>query len=633
MHTKKSSVASAKNVTEATVTAEAPSQLISLVQIIPDPAQPRKHWDDTEMQEFTASVKQHGILQPVLLRLAGTSTKTLASKATAKGRKNPPQNILPSYMVVCGERRYRAAIAAGLAQIPAVIRTLTDEEALEIQIIENLQRKDVLPMEEAQAFKLLHQKHGFEEIAARVGKPAKYVAQRIKLTDLIPEFNEILSAGKMKLTDAFQLCRLPATAQKEILKECHIPKNWQKDKAFELDRLAHYLRRQEHELDSAPFKTEDAQLYPQMGACNGCPYNSQYNKLLFPELQKKRICHNPVCYSIKATRSYQQHIEEAVQNPDVLLVTKSSYLDNSDKAKVKAAEELGAVVLGPDLFREVQIPEPPQPWEEYKTEYDQWSDDEGLSEEEKREAEQECKGEWEADMQRYRDDLKEYEEAKVSGSIKKAFVVVGYHEEGKLIDVILRSKRGSEVALGEGKEHLQTALQITRLKERETRNGELDREKVYKKICEELKTTPLFQIGEPLTEREWHAAMLVIYERAGYTSREWLQKALGMEGTPDYQMKALYNALQNSGSMNIFHQFIRRTILDALINATELDRERFGKAAAVYAIAEHYLEEQVDRFEAEQMEKAEKRRVGVNKRIADLETKMVAVGAQSAEAA
>lgn len=632
MHTKKSTVASSKNVKEATVIAEPPSKLIPLSQVLPDPAQPRKHWDETEMQEFTASVKQHGILQPVLLRLCETSTGAPVSKATTKGKKNTPQNPLPSYMVVCGERRYRAAIAAGLSQIPAVIRTLTDVEALEIQIVENLQRKDVLPMEEAQAFKLLHENHSFEEIAARVGKPAKYVAQRIKLTDLLPEFGDILSAGKMKLTDALVLCRLPATAQKEILQECHIPKNWQKDKSFELDRLAHYLRRQEHELDSAPFKTEDAQLYPEMGACNQCPYNSQYNKLLFPELQKKRICHNSVCYSIKATRSYQQQIEEAVQNPGVLLVTKSSYLDNSDKAKVKAAEELGAVVLGPDLFREVQLPEPPQPWEEYKEDYDAWSD-EGLSEEEKAEAEQECKGDWERDMQRYQNDLKEYEDAKASGSIKKAFVVVGYREEGKVIDVILKSKKGAEVSLVEGKEHLQTVLEITRLKERETRNAELDREKVYKRLCEELKTAPFFQNGEPLTETEWHAAMLVICEKASYTNREWLQKAVGMEGARDYQLKELYNALQNSGNLGIFYQFIRRTILDALINATELDRERYGKAAAIYAIAGHYLPEQVARFEAEQQEKAEKRRVGVNKRITDLETKMATVGTQPAEAA
>lgn len=221
-------------------------------------------------------------------------------------------------------------------------------------------------MEEAAAFKLLGNTLDLKEIGARVGKPDRYVAQRLKLNDLTPEFQAILSAGRMKLTDALLLCRLLATSQKEIFKECNIPKNWQKDKNLQLNNLSYYLRRQEQELDSAPFKTEDPLLYPEMGACNTCSFNSHANKLLFPDLQKKRICHNPVCFSIKASRSYKHQIEEALQHPDVLFVSTSAYPDNEDKAKIKAAEEAGAVVLTSELFKEVQLPQKPVPWEEYK---------------------------------------------------------------------------------------------------------------------------------------------------------------------------------------------------------------------------------------------------------------------------
>jgi ParB family chromosome partitioning protein len=102
---------------------------ILLDDIHPDPNQPRKYYDALAMEELTQSVKEKGVLQPVLIRPNGNG-----------------------YILVCGERRYRASKEAGLTDIPAVIRQLTDDEALELQIIENLQRKDVNPMEEGTAF-------------------------------------------------------------------------------------------------------------------------------------------------------------------------------------------------------------------------------------------------------------------------------------------------------------------------------------------------------------------------------------------------------------------------------------------------------------------------------------------------
>ncbi len=132
-----------KQSTKAIISNEAPAplpassfELISIAQIRADPNQPRKHFSEGDLQELIQSIQQHGILQPVLLR---------------------PTDSEGNYQIVCGERRYRAALASGLTVIPATIRTLSDEEALEIQVIENLQRKDVLPMEEAVAFKLLRE--------------------------------------------------------------------------------------------------------------------------------------------------------------------------------------------------------------------------------------------------------------------------------------------------------------------------------------------------------------------------------------------------------------------------------------------------------------------------------------------
>ena len=103
---------------------------IEISRIIPDPDQPRRFFDETALQELTESVKVNGVIQPIMLRPNGDV----------------------GYMVVCGERRYRASIAAGLTELPAVVRAFPHEQALELQLIENLQRKDVHPMEEAVAF-------------------------------------------------------------------------------------------------------------------------------------------------------------------------------------------------------------------------------------------------------------------------------------------------------------------------------------------------------------------------------------------------------------------------------------------------------------------------------------------------
>lgn len=128
-------------------------QQIPLKDITPDPNQPRKFYDEQSMQDLTDSVRESGVLQPILVR----------KKAKGKG-----------YLLVCGERRYRASVAVQTAfktrdTIPAVIRELSDEEALQLQIVENLQRKDVHPMEEAVGFKsfIEGKNWSFEEIAKR----------------------------------------------------------------------------------------------------------------------------------------------------------------------------------------------------------------------------------------------------------------------------------------------------------------------------------------------------------------------------------------------------------------------------------------------------------------------------------
>jgi ParB family chromosome partitioning protein len=176
---------------------------LALSEIKPDPNQPRKYYDETAMKELVDSVKEKGVLQPILVRPA----------KSGKG-----------YTLVCGERRYRAAMSVHSdnitkSTIPAVIRELNDEEALELQIIENLQRKDVHPLEEAVAFKSLLD-HGKEvkEVAARVGKSEFYVRQRMKLNALSKEWQKVFYAGRLSITTALTVALFDAKNQAELFK-------------------------------------------------------------------------------------------------------------------------------------------------------------------------------------------------------------------------------------------------------------------------------------------------------------------------------------------------------------------------------------------------------------------------------
>lgn len=146
---------------------------VALSQIISDPNQPRKFFDMAELKGLSASIVQYGVIEPIMVR--------------------PVAGDL--YMVVFGDRRFRASMMANehgfdIATIPAMIKDLTDEEALELQITENLQRHDPHPIEEAHAFKMMLGKYDVKEIALRVGKSDKFVANRLALNDLAPCFRK-----------------------------------------------------------------------------------------------------------------------------------------------------------------------------------------------------------------------------------------------------------------------------------------------------------------------------------------------------------------------------------------------------------------------------------------------------------
>jgi len=149
---------------------------IPIDRIRANPRQPRLRMDDAALETLTASIREHGVIQPVLV------TETL-----------------DGYQLVAGERRVRAARAAGLDRIPAVVRQLADREQLELALVENLQREDLDPVESARAYRSLIEEFGFsqEDLAARVGRARSTVANTLRLLDLDPAVQSAVADGRI----------------------------------------------------------------------------------------------------------------------------------------------------------------------------------------------------------------------------------------------------------------------------------------------------------------------------------------------------------------------------------------------------------------------------------------------------
>jgi ParB family chromosome partitioning protein len=161
--------------------------LLGIEELEPDRGQPRKHFDETHIEELAESIRSKGILFPLLVRREGEG-----------------------YRIVAGERRWRAAQRAGLREVPCLVRDVSEPEAFELALIENIQREDLNPVEEAEAYQRLIEHHGLtqEELAQRVGKDRSTVANLLRLLRLPDPIKVALAGGSLTMGHARALLGL-----------------------------------------------------------------------------------------------------------------------------------------------------------------------------------------------------------------------------------------------------------------------------------------------------------------------------------------------------------------------------------------------------------------------------------------
>ncbi|MGB2621562.1 MAG: ParB/RepB/Spo0J family partition protein [Candidatus Acidiferrum sp.] len=280
---------------------------VPLAELVESSTNPRKVFDQTFLEGLAESIRNKGILSPLLVR--------------------PVNNHLE---IVTGAQRYRAAKLAGLEIAPIRLQALSDLEAQEVQQIENVQRKDVHPFEEAQGFRTIlgfeGAKYTIEKIGARIGKRPEYVAERLKLLDLSEPVANAFVGGHIGLGHALLIAKLSAEVQEQALTRCfdgYYAANDTDRSLVPVSRLQAWIAQNVYlSLKSIPFSKDDETLVPEAGSCANCPKRTGFNRLLFSEVREDSdSCADAACFN----RKLDAHIARRVSKIPNLVQISENY--------------------------------------------------------------------------------------------------------------------------------------------------------------------------------------------------------------------------------------------------------------------------------------------------------------------
>jgi ParB family chromosome partitioning protein len=271
---------------------------IPIAILVESPTNPRKRFDERTLAELAASFKTQGVLEPLLVRPLEAS----------------------KYEVVIGARRLKAARLAELESVPVRVKPMTDAEAIEAQVVENLQREDIHPLEESLGFRSLLELgepvYTIASITAREGKNENNDQGRNKLEDLIPPVAEAFLKDTITIGHALLIAKLPDSQQQEAFNAA-FRGMWvsegNQQVLIPVRELAAWIESNILlQLASAPFDKQDEALVPAAGSCANCPKRTGYNKLLFADVRKD-YCTDAQCFRSKIDAHVSKTLEAKPQ--------------------------------------------------------------------------------------------------------------------------------------------------------------------------------------------------------------------------------------------------------------------------------------------------------------------------------
>lgn len=469
---------------------------LSLVDLSPDNY--RIYFCPVALNELATDMTLHGMISPVTVRPMPT------------GR----------YELVVGERRIRAARIAMLDIIPAVIKDLTDEQAEEMRLSENLQRENPHPMDEANRIgKMQREGKTIAQISERLSKSKAFIYSRLKLSALIIPLQEIFFAEKLSLSEAMEMAGLVPSSQQEIF-ERHCS-NW-KDENFSTNGFRHIIGRYKYDLNDAPFDVQDGQLIPQAGACSTCPFNSATLNSLFPEMADEAICTNKACYHSKCITTTKNEILQVVENftPEAIICI--GRLSEENQIIVDSLDQTAGLPQYSAYDINLIMPPTPPEVEDYTDGEEEESFDQAG---------------YDFALQEYNEDLAAYKEQTASGAFSKGLC---FHYS--VVQAVLfttgrvRREQGPKKATAKQvqeaiKQGTQTTEllqgEVLRLNQRESRAKEIDRGKVQLNIHEHFNDSLVSsEITNPANAADFAAARLLVYQSLDYVTRSRIDNSL-----------------------------------------------------------------------------------------------------------
>lgn len=399
---------------------------VALVNVQPSNYNPRKNFDEASLAELSESIRQQGVLQPIGVRPIEDNR----------------------FEIVFGERRYRAALMAGLEEIPAIVMEISDETAEEMAVTENLQRKDVTPIEEANAYQKLIDsgRHDVQSLAVQFGKNENYIRTRLKFVSLIPEIALLLEQDEITISVATEICRYGEDIQREVydkhLKEGIQYNSWRGMKASDVAR--NIERQYTTDLDRYAF---DKTL------CLSCPHNTN-NMMLFCEGGCGN-CANRTCLAeMNASYLTEKAVRLMEEHPDLSLCHENH---NYNETVVERLTAMGYEVVSLDYYAKAYPEQPEAPRkEDYETD----------------EEYEHAQSEYEQDLNGYKEKCEEIRTRSEAGEITLYFRI------GNNDIVLCYIKNSTLAAVGaDGTPQVQTLSPVEKLEKQDKRNKEIALEK------------------------------------------------------------------------------------------------------------------------------------------------------------
>jgi len=555
-------------------------QELSIGNIIPDPMQPRKSFNEESLKQLSESIEEHGVLQPITVQKSGKD-----------------------YIIVMGERRYRASKLVKKKTIPSIVRAYDNNDILEIQIIENLQRQDVEPTEEAEAMAYLCEKYAPTEISKRLGRTENFVRQRLKLAGLIEGFKAFVRNGEMTISLGVGVALFEPEEQQMMLETM--------GEDFNAHQINQMIKNQTYDLEKAPFDVNDEKLITKVGACIKCPFNAANQGNLFGD--GKMVCTKSACYETKKSKLFLNLIEKSKKENVLLIPEIRKYWanDESNQLIISQLEKNGLKVY---LLDDVEIIEKPiEPKiEAIQREYQHYDY-----------SEDELKAELEEAIENYNEELETYNSAKENGFVDG----VMFHPKTYLNKVIfVKIKEDSKTENSTYSEPIANRKmadctpeeQIVKINEREIRKRHIEHNKQFEDMVQMIRQTDYIEKKKALSVDEMVAFSLTVFENnVDYVGRQkYFSKLLGNTSKMT-DVETVENFKKNF-KKEIFYKLIRY-ILTKQVHFGESNHVNNLTNISFYNAMQGYYKTKIANIEKQYAEERNKRETRLKERIANLE--------------